>query len=257
MAIIKAKARQTTAVSAESEGNDVYLRALRDGTLLTAAWKQSYIMKGYGYQALVGGFSTPLTGGGNGEGSGSGKGSGSSGGTGGSGGDRPETGAKKYPDKGENSKPDTSGKSVKDDGRIESIGRALRKAQKQIDTDNIDPKLLKKLNMNKQQFIKFIEKYNERFDNKKNLDDADRKTTKNKNLEMVGKTEMQKGKTNGVDNVKLNGESGEKNDSGAKQTSVRKVSPKHRNKLDAYFRAISEGEKNSKSNKSKSSDSEK
>ncbi|MBA7557096.1 hypothetical protein ES705_49830 [subsurface metagenome] len=134
---------------------------------------------------------------------------------------------------------------MKNSGQIESIGRALRKAQKQIDSDNIDPELLKKLNMNKQQFIRFIEKYSERFEDKKIPGGPDGQSPKNENVRMVGKKERQKGKTDGVGNVKLDGESGEKNHSGAKQTPIRKVSPKHRKKLDAYFRAVSEGEKDS------------
>ncbi len=64
MAIIKAKARQTTSVSRDSEGADVYIKALRDGTLTMAGFIQALILEGRGFQALEGAFSTPAAGGG-------------------------------------------------------------------------------------------------------------------------------------------------------------------------------------------------
>jgi hypothetical protein len=147
---------------------------------------------------------------------------------------------------------------VENSGWIKSIGRALRNAQKQIDTDNIDPKLLKKLNMNKQEFIKFVDKYNGRVENKKFSDGIDGKAPQSGDIKMVGKKKQQEGKSNGVGNVKLDGKSGEKKDSGASQTPAGKVAPKHRKKLEAYFRAVSEGEEGEKdSAPEENSDSEK
>lgn len=64
MAIIKGKGQQSTSISMQSEGNDVFLRALRDGALITADWKQSAIFAGYGHIINVGAFSTGIVGGG-------------------------------------------------------------------------------------------------------------------------------------------------------------------------------------------------
>lgn len=66
MAIVKVKGRQTTSISREAEGADVYLRALRDGSMITSDWKQAAIMGGFGYIANVGALSTGEIGGGGG-----------------------------------------------------------------------------------------------------------------------------------------------------------------------------------------------
>lgn len=64
MATLKGKAQQSTAIARQSEGNDVYLRALRDGSLIQADWKQAGIMAGYGFHANLSSFTTGDTGGG-------------------------------------------------------------------------------------------------------------------------------------------------------------------------------------------------
>lgn len=46
MALIKAKGRQTSTAYRESDGADVYVRALRDGTLVTADMFQSLVLEG-------------------------------------------------------------------------------------------------------------------------------------------------------------------------------------------------------------------
>ncbi len=61
---LKAKAQQTTAVSRVSEGADVYIKALRDGTISVGGWIQALILEGKGFQAIEGAFSTPAAGGG-------------------------------------------------------------------------------------------------------------------------------------------------------------------------------------------------
>lgn len=66
MALIKAKARVTTGLAHVSEGADVYIRALRDGSLVGVDWLQSLIMAGYGSYIDVGALTTPIVGGGNG-----------------------------------------------------------------------------------------------------------------------------------------------------------------------------------------------
>lgn len=64
MAILKGKGRQSTAIARESEGAEVFLRALRDGSTIVSNWKEAAIMGGFGYTATLGAFSTGATGGG-------------------------------------------------------------------------------------------------------------------------------------------------------------------------------------------------
>ncbi len=66
MAILKAKANQDAAVSRVSEGDEVFIRATRDGALFTADWKQALITEGRGFMINLGAFSTGLDGGGSG-----------------------------------------------------------------------------------------------------------------------------------------------------------------------------------------------
>jgi len=61
MAIIKAKANQTTGVAAVAEGSDVYLRAMRDGTLINAEWIMSQALRGRLFCAQAGLLTTPIT----------------------------------------------------------------------------------------------------------------------------------------------------------------------------------------------------
>ena len=64
MALGKGKAGQTTARQSESEGADVFLRALRDGSAVLADWKQAAVMGGFGFMANSGALSTGVAGGG-------------------------------------------------------------------------------------------------------------------------------------------------------------------------------------------------
>ena len=61
MALFKAKARQTSAVSRVSEGADSYVRALRDGSLSTAGFIQAMCMEGRMFAANGGTATGPLT----------------------------------------------------------------------------------------------------------------------------------------------------------------------------------------------------
>jgi len=61
---IKAKGRQSTTISRETEGSDVFLRALRDGSLVGVGWKQAAVIAGYGYMVNVGALTTGIVGGG-------------------------------------------------------------------------------------------------------------------------------------------------------------------------------------------------
>ncbi len=64
MTIAKIKGQQTTAIQGASEGADVFLRGLRDGSLITADWRQAAVFGGFGYHFNVGAFSTGIVGGG-------------------------------------------------------------------------------------------------------------------------------------------------------------------------------------------------
>lgn len=64
MAILKGKGRQSTAIARESEGAEVFLRALRDGSMITSDWKEAAIMGGFGYCVKLGAFTAGATGGG-------------------------------------------------------------------------------------------------------------------------------------------------------------------------------------------------
>ena len=61
MALIKAKARQTSAISVGSEGDDVYARALRDGTILSADWILAQTIRGRLMCAQAGVLTTAIT----------------------------------------------------------------------------------------------------------------------------------------------------------------------------------------------------
>ncbi len=61
MAIVKGKARQSTAIVRESEGNDVYLKALRDGTLTVAGWIAALSLEGRVFTANSGVATTEVT----------------------------------------------------------------------------------------------------------------------------------------------------------------------------------------------------
>jgi len=64
MAIVKGKAQVTTSVQGESEGSDVFIRALRDGSIVNSDWKAAAVIGGFGHMVNLGTFSTPVAGGG-------------------------------------------------------------------------------------------------------------------------------------------------------------------------------------------------
>lgn len=61
MALIKAKGQQTSAVQRLNEGSDVYIRALRDGTLINVPWVTALAMEGKIFGVNAGVLTTPLT----------------------------------------------------------------------------------------------------------------------------------------------------------------------------------------------------
>lgn len=61
MAILKAKGQQTTSLERQSEGADVYLKALRDGTLSVASWIGALSLEGRVFTANAGSATTYTT----------------------------------------------------------------------------------------------------------------------------------------------------------------------------------------------------
>ncbi len=59
---LKAKAYQSTSISRVGDGNDTYVRAIKDGSLVFADWKQAAIMAGHGFMVNMGTLSTPIAG---------------------------------------------------------------------------------------------------------------------------------------------------------------------------------------------------
>ena len=58
---LKAKGQQTSSISVSSEGADVYVRAMRDGTLLQMPWLTAKAIEGKVFAAHVGLMTTPTT----------------------------------------------------------------------------------------------------------------------------------------------------------------------------------------------------
>lgn len=66
MALMKLQAKQNQAISRPSEGQEVFLRALRDGSMISSDWMQAAIFAGQGYMINEGALVTGQTGGGQG-----------------------------------------------------------------------------------------------------------------------------------------------------------------------------------------------
>ena len=54
MALVKAKGRQTSAISVESEGRDVYVRAMRDGSFINMPWLMAKAIEGKVFVSFAG-----------------------------------------------------------------------------------------------------------------------------------------------------------------------------------------------------------
>jgi len=59
MPLMKTKARKTSALTRESEGNDVFLRALRDGTLVMASFVEAMCLEGRVFSVNSGTITSP------------------------------------------------------------------------------------------------------------------------------------------------------------------------------------------------------
>jgi len=128
--------------------------------------------------------------------------------------------------------------------RLESIGRSVSEAQRQLRDDEVDPALLKKLGMTVRQFKAFIEKYTERFGRIQpdpERTEQPRKTVKGA-FKLPGSGELKKGR--GVDGRIGNTRGTEDltSDQIRKlyEAKVKDVSPEYRRHVEAYFRAIAE-----------------
>ncbi len=61
MAMLKAKGRQTSSVSVAAENSDVYLRAMRDGSLINMPWVMAKVFEGKVFCAMTGVLSADVT----------------------------------------------------------------------------------------------------------------------------------------------------------------------------------------------------
>jgi hypothetical protein len=126
--------------------------------------------------------------------------------------------------------------------RLESLGRALKEANRRIRDDQLDPHLLKDLGLTASQFRAFVEDYTQRFDRIRRAESDNVRRERTGGVEMVGSEQVRKGAgvqvgpAEGTADVK-----GEK-DEQLRETRACNVSPEYQKHLDAYFRAVSEGE---------------
>lgn len=61
MPLIKVKGKQTSAIAVESEGSDVFIRAMRDGSLVTMPWLTAKVLEGKVFASNTGALSSPDT----------------------------------------------------------------------------------------------------------------------------------------------------------------------------------------------------
>jgi hypothetical protein len=127
---------------------------------------------------------------------------------------------------------------------LESIGRALSQAGRQIRDESVDPALLKKMQMNPEEFRVFVEAYQEKFDEVRHapageaerVDDGDRE---------FGSREVQRGEgvSDTVGRVTGAEEGPSETDPKAVQQRSQTVSPEYKQDLEAYLRTVSEESK--------------
>ncbi|MBN1553775.1 MAG: hypothetical protein JXA11_03450 [Phycisphaerae bacterium] len=124
---------------------------------------------------------------------------------------------------------------------LESVGRALDQARRRIEDDDVDPNLLETMNMTLPEFKGFVEKYSRQY--KQALQDrrnGKRSVTVRSPSENAA---VEKGGEGKLKNV--SGESAVEKHRAIedRRTSPTKVSPEYQKHLEAYLRAVSEGEK--------------
>ena len=136
--------------------------------------------------------------------------------------------------------------SGKQQDNLKALGRLIDEARRDLRDGTVDPALLKSLGMTKQQFSAFVERYNQRIGKIAKMQDttAGPDGAIRGNLVIPGSAGTQAGR--GVDERMEPVRGGEKlrPDEQRKlyEQRARKVSQEYRKDVEAYFRAISEGQ---------------
>jgi hypothetical protein len=126
-------------------------------------------------------------------------------------------------------------------GKLESIGRALNVARRQIRNDKVNPELLKDLGMTSRGFRSFVDKYTEKYHRiRKNLDQAGPREFRAGGIDMVGSGSLSEGSSTVIDGAG-DSRSGTQQDKQLRETRARKVAPEYRKKLEEYFRSVGKG----------------
>ena len=127
---------------------------------------------------------------------------------------------------------------------LDSIGKVIAEAEKELRDGKVDPELLKALGMSQAQFAAFVEKYTQRIGEVKKMADQTAKPTGTvvSSAVIPGNTRQQAGR--GVDGRMDDVRGSEKlsTDDVRKlyEQRAKTVSPEYRKQVEAYFRAISE-----------------
>jgi hypothetical protein len=124
---------------------------------------------------------------------------------------------------------------------LDTLGRALDEAQKELRDGKVDPALLKQLGMNTDELKAFVEKYSKRVGDLK----AQKEKTEtpglvvNGNIGLGGTDKVQQGRGTDVDagagTEKLTPDQLKK----LNEARANKVPPEYRDEVEAYFKAIS------------------
>ena len=128
--------------------------------------------------------------------------------------------------------------------QLQSLGRALDEAQKELRGGKVDDELLKQIGMTPPQYQSFVESYSQLFGKVKPLLAVTERPTATVNNAFFapGTQQVQTGK--GLDSKlgvsgteKLTGDQMKK----LNESRAARVSPEYRKSVDAYFRSVSEG----------------
>lgn len=130
--------------------------------------------------------------------------------------------------------------------QLESLGRALDEAQREIRENKVDPKLLKDLGMTSEQFKGFVEEYSQRYGQ---IKDAIARTSggaSSGTVQQAGSDKLQTGQ--GIDTKVGDTAGGDKLSPDdlrkLNEAKTAKVAPEYRKDVEAFFRAISENARN-------------
>ena len=128
--------------------------------------------------------------------------------------------------------------------KLESLGRALDEAQKQLRDGEVDPELLKKLGMTEKEFKDFVKKYAGKYGKARDMLEETERTDRTDRLVVRGGSgQTQEGTGTADDATGASGREDLSPDEIKKLYESRKgnVSPEYRKQVEDYFRAISEG----------------